>query len=348
LPGKDKNSQVKNLVLNSGLLVGSTLAMLFLAELFTRFFLPHWAPIAEHRNFWRYDELLGWSHMPGETGQFEHVEFSVKVSMNSHGLRDKEYSLQRPEDKNRLLVLGDSFGWGFGVEHEQIFTEILEKKHPDWEIINASVAGYSTDQQLLYLKHRGLRYQPDVVLLLFHPNDVGGNNNTEQHGYNKAKFQLTNDRLVLTNHPVPEARFNQRIRQTIVSNTYFFRNLLESSIALRDRLTQPQAMLQPGADNNANYALTIRLLLALHDVIKQNEAQLIVASVPLNNDVLDKILRAELQAATIPYLSLDEALSSSAEPVTFERDAHWNATGHQIVATTVENFLIELDIFNKD
>ena len=41
-----------------------------------------------------------------------------------------------------MLILGDSFGWGYGVEHHERFSKILEDAHPDWEIINASVTGF--------------------------------------------------------------------------------------------------------------------------------------------------------------------------------------------------------------
>lgn len=41
-----------------------------------------------------------------------------------------------------MLILGDSFGWGYGVEHHERFSKILEEAHPDWEIISASVTGF--------------------------------------------------------------------------------------------------------------------------------------------------------------------------------------------------------------
>src|SRR4030095_12115366 len=104
----------------------------------------------------------------------DNPEFSVEVSINSHGQRDDEYPVERT-GKRRMFVLGDSLGWGFGVELHERFSERMEDIHPDWEIINASVSGYSTDQELLYLQHQGMVFAPDVVLLLFHPNDFEGN-----------------------------------------------------------------------------------------------------------------------------------------------------------------------------
>ena len=66
----------------------------------------------------------------------------------------------------RVLVLGDSFTWGFGVEQEQIFTEVIENSRKDVEVINAGVSGYSPDQELIWLREQGMHFQPDLVLLL--------------------------------------------------------------------------------------------------------------------------------------------------------------------------------------
>jgi len=132
--------------------VCSVLLALLLAEGAARLIFPKWVPDRQDRvNFWRYDALLGWSQTPNQEGRLNHPEFSVDIRINSLGLRDDEYPVERTA-KRRMLVLGDSFGWGFGVEQEQRLTEIIEGLHPEWEIINASVSGYGTDQEFLYLR----------------------------------------------------------------------------------------------------------------------------------------------------------------------------------------------------
>ncbi|HXV42487.1 MAG TPA: GDSL-type esterase/lipase family protein [Anaerolineae bacterium] len=337
--------RLRNIITNFGLFLVAACIMLLLVELLARLFVPQWTPDTAHRNFWAYDDLLGWVHKPNRQGTFEQIDFSVNVSINSDGLRDKEYPLARTQGKKRLLVLGDSFGWGFGVENDEIFSELLEKRHPDWEIINASVSGYGTDQQLLYLKQRGMQYQPDVVLLLFHPNDVANNSHSEQYVHNKARFQLMDGELVLTNYPVPKPSFRQRAFQYIVGNTYFFGRLYRVSNLIESQWRPARAAPAVKKDNRADYMLTTELLLTLNDLVKQNGAQLVVVSVPISNKSLKNLLRDTLQAAEIPYLPLDEALANSPEPVTFEHDEHWNPAGHKIVATTIENFLVDLNIF---
>jgi hypothetical protein len=42
----------------------------------------------------------------------------------------------------------------------------------NWEVINAGVNGYNTQQEETYLRIEGLRYEPDIVVLTFLDNDL--------------------------------------------------------------------------------------------------------------------------------------------------------------------------------
>jgi hypothetical protein len=315
-----------------------------MVELLAQFFVPQWTPDAAHRNFWRYNKLLGWAHRPNEQGVFTHQDFSVTVTINSQGLRDKEYPLGRVAGKKRVLVLSDSYGWGFGVEDDEIFTELLEEKYPDWEIINASVSGYGTDQQYLYLKYWGLRYQPDVVLLLFGPNDVKNNKSIEQYMHNKPRFELINDKPVLTNYPVPRPYVRQRFAKYIVTETYFLAKVYHLSNMIENQLRAKKASAN-NHDLPSDKALTQVLLRSLNQLVEQNGAQLVVVSIPMQGKGLKNLLSTTFQAEGVPYLALDEALSNSPERLTFEHDEHWNARGHQVAAAAIEEFLINGGIF---
>ena len=72
--------------------------VLLVAELGCRLFVPGWTPgNMERVDFWRYDRLLGWAHKPGQKGCFIHRDFSVEIYINSDGLRDKDYLLERTD-----------------------------------------------------------------------------------------------------------------------------------------------------------------------------------------------------------------------------------------------------------
>jgi hypothetical protein len=331
-------------------------AGLILAELGARIFLPHWGPTrAERADFWSYDDKLGWAHKKNQQGRFNHPDFSVQVRINSHGLRDEEYSQART-DRKRMLVLGDSFGWGFGVEHDEIFTEIIENKQPDWEIINASVSGYGTDQEFLYLKEKGIHYKPDVVLLLFSKNDFRNNVLDEQCWYYKPRFVLSDDQLILQNVPVPKSTTVQRLDRFFFGKTYLLKRIYlkikiigiqvrSASKAERQRNAGKTAA-KPAHPQKEQYRhrLVKHLITEINSFTADHGARLVLVSVPLGEEqrsVLEEVTARE----NISYLPLDETFDAAAGEVSFRNDYHWNTTGQRIVADSIERFLIEAGIF---
>lgn len=104
----------------------------------------------------------------------------VPVSINALGLRDREYSLTKPEDTYRILVLGDSTTFGWGAPQEKTFPKVLEQllnanplpgMKSKVEVLNAGVGNYNTSQEVAYFKERGQDLQPDLVILAFFLND---------------------------------------------------------------------------------------------------------------------------------------------------------------------------------
>jgi len=89
-------------------------------------------------------------------------------------MRDfREYNYKK-ENKTRILILGDSYTFGNGVELNESYAEILRKKfNEDIEIINFGVPGYGLNQEAVYFLEEGKKYFPDIILIQFTPNDFG-------------------------------------------------------------------------------------------------------------------------------------------------------------------------------
>jgi hypothetical protein len=121
------------------------------------------------------DGLLGYSLRPGARTVHEEREFAVQVAVNSLGLRGPEQAARKPPGVRRILVLGDSFAFGFGVEEKETFARALERRlresRPATEVLNAGVPGWSADHHLVYLRERGFALEPDLVLLAACDND---------------------------------------------------------------------------------------------------------------------------------------------------------------------------------
>jgi len=124
--------------------------------------------------YYETDRQLGWRPRKNVHGTHAQAgSFTYAFSTNSRGLRDREYSeMTAPEGQRRIVVLGDSFAWGWGVENQEIFTERVESILADTDVINLGVTGYGLRQEIDYLKREGLSYQPDIVVLAFCLNDI--------------------------------------------------------------------------------------------------------------------------------------------------------------------------------
>jgi lysophospholipase L1-like esterase len=126
--------------------------------------------------------LFGRFHVPNTTGWLRTEEYTTRVAINSRGLREREIPHEKPAGVRRIVVLGDSFVEGEEVPEDAMVTRQLEGRlnAPNavrTEVINGGVRAFGTAQEYLFLKHEALRYQPDVVVLVFYSgNDVADNN----------------------------------------------------------------------------------------------------------------------------------------------------------------------------
>ena len=107
-------------------------------------------------------------------------EFHKKyIRYNKHGYRDYEYSLQKPEDVFRVLVLGDSQTFGHGIKDlKDTWVKKLEarlrKERGDSkiEVLNISGQGWNSDTILYELFMNGFNFNPDLVILAYYHNDI--------------------------------------------------------------------------------------------------------------------------------------------------------------------------------
>jgi len=107
---------------------------------------------------------------------FESTYQGVSVVFNEMGLRDRPTG-SKQVGRKRVLMLGDSVLFGWGVEVEDTFPHQLEsalraRTGASVETINAGVCSYNTEIQLAFLRRHGEALDPDVVLLLYVENDT--------------------------------------------------------------------------------------------------------------------------------------------------------------------------------
>jgi len=100
------------------------------------------------------------------------------VTINADGFRGERIAKEKPEGTVRIVGLGDSQMFGWGVKDDETYLAILSallNEHVGactWEIVNTAVPGYNTVMELETLKVKGLAYEPDFVVVGFIPNDL--------------------------------------------------------------------------------------------------------------------------------------------------------------------------------
>jgi len=119
---------------------------------------------------------------PDYLDTWEHITYRI----NALGLRGTEVNIAKPTNTVRILVLGDSVAFGWGIEEEDTFVYQLQQHlnqattSKSFEVWNGGVPGYATWQELAYLAEKGATFHPDLVLVAFLFNDVDGNNEAAQ------------------------------------------------------------------------------------------------------------------------------------------------------------------------
>jgi len=163
--------------LNIFLILGGVLLALIISEG------TLWLIGFSNPHFHMSDPDLGISLRPGAQGLYQ-KEGTAYVRINSDGLRDIEHSITKPLGTFRIVVLGDSYAEGLQINLEQLFLKVLEERllgcnqfdQRKIEVINFGVSGYGTGLELLMLRKKVWKYQPDMVVLAFLTgNDVRNN-----------------------------------------------------------------------------------------------------------------------------------------------------------------------------
>jgi hypothetical protein len=354
-------SSIVDILKKSSLLLVSTICALIVAEVFVRVFSPTGNRPGKPggqltKTFWTHDELLGWRQLPNVVSSWN----AVPVVINSKGLRDKEYTYERRPGFGRMLVLGDSYVWGWGVKLEDMFTKVIESQRDNLEVISMGVPGYSTDQEFLWLNEEGIKYKPDILLLLLQGADFTTDLVYMHDGRYKPMFVLKNGALELTHVPVPDVPIIRKIHFFLRSYSYLYMFLYKRELTRLGKIAyekiigkplfqssppEPSAAVDRG-ETDYKYQLTLKILKEMNNLCKENGIRFVVAGHGMLPEMI-KIIDSLAGENGFYFIDLDSVLMkfTSANPGKEIRlgkaDNHWNPLGHKIVAEAITDYLDE-------
>jgi hypothetical protein len=275
------------------------------------------------------------------------------VRVNAQGFRGADFARTKGPDTRRILLLGDSFGFGVGVDephtlaarlHELVNADPeLTLGHPV-DVLNLSISGYSTDQEVLTFESDGAPLDPDVVILLMCDNDFDGNMESFAYGrYYKPRFLLDSGNVRLVDTPAPRAERRRPIRTWLFDHSAF-------QSALMSRLDRPRlrglaTLLAPGESVKSSGSaeeLMIALLEKLNREVSKVGATLVTFNTSHRGEKtqLFQSIRPRLDAAGIANLGLEAQLGDARRrrpelKWDFGDDTHWNVAAHDLAARVI-------------
>ena len=99
----------------------------------------------------------------------ESSEFDVNVAISTQGLRDRAFPPTPKNPGRRIVAIGDSFTFGWGVSAQESWPKVLEQRladsGPGFEVINFGFPGASPNDYSRMITSAIDHFHPDVILI---------------------------------------------------------------------------------------------------------------------------------------------------------------------------------------
>ncbi len=257
-------------------------------------------------------------------------EYRINIRTNSKGIRaDRDIRYEKTDGVKRIVLLGDSFAMGCGVNLEDTFSsqmrKFLEESGVNAEIVNLGVPAYGNAEELILLKEEGLKYQPDLVLLAWHPSDYAEN-------VRSNLFSLEDGRLIRkgkTYSPRPKFGiflYQFRAYRWITENSQFYKFIrhlvylhirkplaagskrISSAFKAKSNNSNLKTERQEGQNKSGGAyrkELTIALLKEMRRVCTSNDAGFLIFDIPVKLSLTEFESRFLVsEADTIKYFDV--------------------------------------------
>ncbi len=310
------------------------------------------------RQIIQYNPDLGHKYVPNQFARLKYGNDGYFIETDERGFRNSP--LLSIENKT-ILVLGDSFTAGDGVENSFRFSDLIQKELR-CNVINLAVSGYGVDQQLLVYERYKDEIKHDLVIIVPHLDDLKRNLVSERIGINKFTgkpslipkpyFRIEKDRLVLKNVPVPKVKEdvnNQSendVNEAFVGRTrnYLNRRFLNKRI-------------HPEFENanSEEWKLMNKILERLK--VSISEKPLLIVPLPYYDSVTYKEkpkfleLFKKHESSIVHVLDvvsiLNEQFSLADNRIFLPLCGHFTQHAHELIAAVIKNFLLKIYSFEE-
>lgn len=275
---------------------------------------------------------LGHEHIPNKSAKLQNID----IKINSLGMRGAEPSSGAAL---KILALGSSITFGWGVEEAEIYPELIEKdlnqyivsnpgssfaqKYKSVDIMNAGIGNYNSVREIELLTTNYKDIKPQIILLGSFIRDP------EIISVPKSNWLLENSQLAVTLW----SRFEQIKRALGVKESFedHYKNIYQ--------------------DDYPGWIATQEAYERLADYSKANNIRVIVTMIPDIHNLNDypfgyihEKIKSLALANGFEFIDLLPAFSTikKAEDVwAMPGDPHPNALGHELIAKEIVEYIMK-------
>jgi len=281
-------------------------------------------------------------------------DYSINIRTNSKGIRaDREIEYAKPIGKKRIIVLGDSFTMGYGVNIEDLYLTRLEKKLKDIgydvDIVNLGVSGFSTAEEVIMLENEGLKYEPNLVILAFFQNDLDENIISGLFKFSDNKLVRNNKeylpKIKLRNflYSIPIYRYLAGRSQLLYLVRERMSRMIKSSL-LRNSEVKPKEMDR----NESKHILGAKLLDRIFEIVNSRGIPLVLLNIPTVENAdrkMKTIIPVEKmqEFSELHYLDSYEILKDIPTSKTYwsRSHHHWTPYSHNLVGEKLADLILD-------
>jgi hypothetical protein len=181
---------MKKLGLYIGMLVVTFLLIVLMGEVVLRLF----SPVEYLSPRYKYSAKYGFSLF--EDTRMEHSvpgKYKYYYTVNHYGYRGEPVDLAPSYDRPNIIVLGDSYTFGMGVNDGEEYAALLDAGLADYRVVNLGNPGWGLTQEIRRYYDLGTLYQPRAVILQFCSNDPDDNLNNRVTRLQDGQFRFVDN-----------------------------------------------------------------------------------------------------------------------------------------------------------
>lgn len=311
-------------------------------------------------------------YKPNQTGVYRvknEIKATYKINANGWNSAYDQYSVDKPIEKFRIAIIGDSYVEATEVNFNESLAERLENKlgKERFEVYRFGISGAPMSQYLHILRKEAGKYNPDLVVVILVHNDFDESYRFLRGSYasNFMKLKIDNNDSIMEIHPaqfiVPwyttirnsaiwrylairqKIPYN-RLKDLLLGNNQKYQaNILTTSLISRrkNELVTNYIFkeMKEYCDNKG-----IKLLVIMNGVM-----EVVYNMIDKGNSYktgalsLNEIAKKAAQQNSVDFIDLEPILEvdfkQNHKRFTFINDGHWNEYGHEVVANVIFQYI---------